>query len=288
MSRPLYRKLTGDCSRFVRAEDLVYEAATAFPGLTPTAAEVRQEATQPVEGQGRSRDRPGHFALPYLRACRLRAPSLSCHAAAASGYARATGRAYRPRRIRLRRRGGVAPRPGLAGRDEASAFPQRARRHDPRRHRGGGRSRHSRPRNGSRGAARRPGRPSEAPTRVFVRDQPDAALSRRDFLSLLHQAYSRVRKQNAARARATRLPARRSHRLDHREAVDRGGRCLCHRRRLPAPSGHGLRAGGVRCLHDPAGAQGGDHSRRRQHAAAAFHRRPHRPPSDHVRAPPRL
>ncbi len=47
----LYAKLTGDCSRFVRAEDLVYAAATAVPGLAPTAAEVRQEATHPLKGK---------------------------------------------------------------------------------------------------------------------------------------------------------------------------------------------------------------------------------------------
>jgi (3,5-dihydroxyphenyl)acetyl-CoA 1,2-dioxygenase len=48
---PLYRKLTAGFSRFVRAEDLVYEAATAVPALTPTAAEVRQEATHPLKGK---------------------------------------------------------------------------------------------------------------------------------------------------------------------------------------------------------------------------------------------
>jgi (3,5-dihydroxyphenyl)acetyl-CoA 1,2-dioxygenase len=47
----LYRKLTGGCSRFVRAEDLVYEAATAVPGLVPTAAEVRHEAAHPLKGK---------------------------------------------------------------------------------------------------------------------------------------------------------------------------------------------------------------------------------------------
>jgi (3,5-dihydroxyphenyl)acetyl-CoA 1,2-dioxygenase len=41
----LYRKLTSGCSRFVRAEHLVDEAATAVPGLVPSAAQVRQEAT---------------------------------------------------------------------------------------------------------------------------------------------------------------------------------------------------------------------------------------------------
>jgi (3,5-dihydroxyphenyl)acetyl-CoA 1,2-dioxygenase len=47
----LYRKLTGGCSRFVRAEDLVYEAASVVPGLAPTAAEVGQEATHPLKGK---------------------------------------------------------------------------------------------------------------------------------------------------------------------------------------------------------------------------------------------
>ncbi len=97
-----------------------------------------------AEGHGRPRDRPGHPALPYLRARRVRAASLPCHAAAASGDLRASLRADRPRHDRFRRCGGVAPRPGLAGRDEASAFLERTRRHHPRRHRGGGRSRHSR------------------------------------------------------------------------------------------------------------------------------------------------
>src|SRR5271165_6726242 len=47
----LYPKLTDGSSRFVRPEDLVYEAATAVPGLAPTAAEVRQEAMHPLKGK---------------------------------------------------------------------------------------------------------------------------------------------------------------------------------------------------------------------------------------------
>jgi (3,5-dihydroxyphenyl)acetyl-CoA 1,2-dioxygenase len=47
----LYRKLTSGCSRFVRAEDLVHEAAAAIPGLVPAAAEMRQEAAQPLKGK---------------------------------------------------------------------------------------------------------------------------------------------------------------------------------------------------------------------------------------------
>jgi thioesterase DpgC len=40
----VYDELTGGRSRFVRLERLVYAAATAFPGLTPTEAEVAAEA----------------------------------------------------------------------------------------------------------------------------------------------------------------------------------------------------------------------------------------------------
>jgi (3,5-dihydroxyphenyl)acetyl-CoA 1,2-dioxygenase len=40
----LYDELTSRRSRFVRLEDLVYEAAAAVPGLTPTAAQVAAEA----------------------------------------------------------------------------------------------------------------------------------------------------------------------------------------------------------------------------------------------------
>ena len=43
-----------------------------------------------------------------------------------------------------------------------------------------------------------------------------------------------------------------------------------------------------RRLHDAAGAQGGHHPRRLQHAAAALRRRPHRAAGDHVRPPARL
>jgi len=39
----VYRRLTGDLRSFVRADDLVYAAATAFPGLTPTQQIVAQD-----------------------------------------------------------------------------------------------------------------------------------------------------------------------------------------------------------------------------------------------------
>jgi (3,5-dihydroxyphenyl)acetyl-CoA 1,2-dioxygenase len=47
----LYRQLTRDFSRFVRVEELVYDAAAAVPGLVPTAQEVAQEAGQSLKGK---------------------------------------------------------------------------------------------------------------------------------------------------------------------------------------------------------------------------------------------
>jgi (3,5-dihydroxyphenyl)acetyl-CoA 1,2-dioxygenase len=47
----LYRKLTKDHGRFVRAEELVYDAAVVVPGLVPTAASVRQEAERPLKAK---------------------------------------------------------------------------------------------------------------------------------------------------------------------------------------------------------------------------------------------
>ena len=38
----LYDELTDDCTRPVRLEDLVYEAAERVPGLVPTRAEIEQ------------------------------------------------------------------------------------------------------------------------------------------------------------------------------------------------------------------------------------------------------
>ena len=40
----LYDKLTRNRSQFIRLEDLVFAAADAVPGLTPTAAQVAAEA----------------------------------------------------------------------------------------------------------------------------------------------------------------------------------------------------------------------------------------------------
>ena len=47
----LYRKLTKDCGRSVRVEELVYDAAAAVPGLVPTAQAVAQEAGQVLKGK---------------------------------------------------------------------------------------------------------------------------------------------------------------------------------------------------------------------------------------------
>ena len=47
----LYRRLTKDRSRFVRAEQLVYDAAALVPGLVPTQEAVRHEAGQKLKGK---------------------------------------------------------------------------------------------------------------------------------------------------------------------------------------------------------------------------------------------
>lgn len=47
----VYRKLTGDYRRFVRAEMLAYDAATVVPGLVPTAQEVQRESAQSLKGK---------------------------------------------------------------------------------------------------------------------------------------------------------------------------------------------------------------------------------------------
>lgn len=44
----VYRRVTGDCAHFVRAEELVYVAADICPGLCPTREEVRAELRLPL------------------------------------------------------------------------------------------------------------------------------------------------------------------------------------------------------------------------------------------------
>jgi thioesterase DpgC len=63
----LYRKLTDDRSRFVRAEALVYDAAAAVPGLVPTADAVRQEAAQPLKAKDGLEIDQGIFLSHVLR-----------------------------------------------------------------------------------------------------------------------------------------------------------------------------------------------------------------------------
>ena len=43
-AQEVYAALTNDFSRFIRVEDLVFAAADAFPGLTPTRAEIEKES----------------------------------------------------------------------------------------------------------------------------------------------------------------------------------------------------------------------------------------------------
>ena len=90
------------------------------------------------------------------------------------------------------------------------------------------------------------------------------------FLWYLERDLGYVNKLYRGLALARRRAARRVRRPDHREAVDRGGGSLRHRRPLPDPARGRLRAGREDRVPDAAGAQGGHHPRRRQHAAAAL------------------
>ena len=49
----LYDELTDNCTRPVRLEDLVYEAAERVPGLAPTRAEIEQERTRKLADKER-------------------------------------------------------------------------------------------------------------------------------------------------------------------------------------------------------------------------------------------
>ncbi|MFZ0974508.1 MAG: enoyl-CoA hydratase/isomerase family protein [Solirubrobacteraceae bacterium] len=49
----LYDELTDNCTRPVRLEDLVYEAAERVPGLVPTRAEIEQERTRKLADKER-------------------------------------------------------------------------------------------------------------------------------------------------------------------------------------------------------------------------------------------
>ena len=142
-----------------------------------------------------------------------------------------------------------------------------------------------------RGAARHAGRASEiqGPARVRRGHQSHAPLSRPHSVSLVSRTRSRLRQQALSRAGARRRrAARRVRRPDRREAVDRRGGGVCHRRPLPDLARGGLRARREDRLSDAARAQGGHHPRRRQHAAAARGRRPHRAAGDPVREAARM
>ena len=47
----VYRRLTGDYRRFVRAEASIYDAADLVPGLVPAMEDVERENTQPLKGK---------------------------------------------------------------------------------------------------------------------------------------------------------------------------------------------------------------------------------------------
>ena len=137
-----------------------------------------------------------------------------------------------------------------------------------------------------RGHAGRPGGPPalRRPAGLRRRDQPDASLPRPHPVPLVPASatWAGSTRSCAASPRRTSLPDDVT-RHRHREALGRGGRRLRDRRPLPGAALHGLHDRRRGRLHDPAGAQGGDHPRPRQHADAALHRRPDRPPGHPVR-----
>ena len=78
----VYRKLTNGLEKFLRVDELVYEAAKLVPGLTPTQQAGQGRKRIDAEREGRRRDRPGHFPGAGAGAARKRHASLRSHAAA--------------------------------------------------------------------------------------------------------------------------------------------------------------------------------------------------------------
>ena len=113
MCEALYDELTRNRSRFIRLEDLVFAAADAVPGLTPTAAQVAAEAELLAARQGRRRDRPGHLSRPCARPARppagISATPCCCRA---PQTAELLAEARRRRRARSRHGQRRAPRQG--------------------------------------------------------------------------------------------------------------------------------------------------------------------------------
>ena len=186
----VYRRLTDDYRRFVRAEALIYDAADLVPGLVPAMEDVERENTQPLKGKDGVEVDQGIF-LAHVAANRDAGRHL-CHAMLlplpetqeklkhlvkrgsidlGATYVERRGRATI---VELRH-----PR-FLNAVDDLTMRADGAR----------DRSRHSRSGDGDRGPARRLCRASEIcrAASVLLRHQSHPSLSGQDFISVLRQS----------------------------------------------------------------------------------------------------
>ncbi len=227
----VYDRLTQDRSRFVRVEQLVYDAASLVPGLVPTRAQVAA-GIPAASRQGGDRNRPRDFRLRRAGECARGPPSLPRDAPAASRGAGAIARAGEGRPGGSRRGRSLPQGQGVACRSEESAPPERRGRHHPGRGRDRRGPRDTRPalRNLRAARGRRSGRKAEGATRLRQRNQPHPPVPRQDSFYLVPQARSGDRQQDLSGGRAPGNPARRHHRTDSGETLDRGGRGLPRRR----------------------------------------------------------
>ena len=158
----VYRKLTKNHDDFVRAEELVYDAANLVPGLTPTRKQVAAESEMMQRDKDGVEVDQGIFFAHVLAHPGRRHASLPRDAAAESG-----SRSTRLREFISRRRDRSRHRARSSGRARPRSSPcrtrasqRRGRRHA-RRHRDRRRPRHPRSDERDLRAARRRGRSSE-------------------------------------------------------------------------------------------------------------------------------
>ena len=212
----------------VRLDDLLYEAAERVPGLVPTRAEMEAErARKLADKQGLELSQ----GLLLAESSRPRAPAATWSSRCSSRPPLALERLDElrsDRHGRPRPRARHPPRPRRRARAAQPAPPQRRGRHTLGRDRGRRRPDPARSRDRGRGVPRRRRRPP-ALRRRARRSAPGINLThlyhgRIDFLFYLVRDLGYVNKIYRGLARTGR----------HREAVDRGGRAVRDRRRLPA------------------------------------------------------
>ncbi len=271
----VYRALTKDQSTFVRAEELVYEAANLLPGLTPTRQQVAAQSEKPQRDKDGIEVDQGIFFANIL--AHPTAGAHFCHAMLLpqSRIARAARRICGERRARPRHRGGRAQRQGRDRLLEKSALPQRRGRGDAASNRNRGRSRD--PRFQSELALLRGDivdNPKYRGRRVFSTGINLTHLyhGKISYLWYVTREMGFVNKMMRGLARPDANPDEIYGGTTEKPWIA-GVEALRDRRRLPVSAHDGLRGGGERRLHDPAGPQGRHHSGRRQHAPVALHRR---------------